>query len=460
MSHSSSQHQRLFRALLIAAATLAGCRTAPQAVAPTTVPAFNRDLNLQSFDEMFARIRDSYYDPARLAAKPAGIDWEALRLRLRPRIEAATSMDDVRATMSVALDTLGESHFAILPGPLYDGLVDRAADEADNASPGSVGIHVRTIHGIVIVGSVESGSAAAGAKVRAGWAIESIDGEDISTGADQLRASFGEKPMTNVRTNEWVESKLILPIGERVNVTFRALDGSPKTVRLKSGRQPGLWASFGMLPAMNLRYSATRLPGEIGYFTLSVFLNPPQVMPVFGQFIKENQDARGLIIDLRGNPGGLGAMATGMCGFLIADEGQKIGTMLRRDGRLQFVVNPRYPQYAGPVAILVDEMSLSTSEILASGLQDLGRAKVFGQQTPGAALPSAIVRLANGDALQYALADYVSASGRRLEGQGVKPDVVVPLDRKSLEAGRDDVLEAARNWIVQQSPATTQGGAS
>lgn len=405
---------------------------------------------------MFSRIRTSYHDPARLRGGPEGVDWELLHQTLRPKVEAAKDMSEVREIMNEALKTLGESHFAIVPHELFDRLLDENPEEVASAAPGSVGIRARVVDGIAIVGFVEPGSPAASAKVQAGWAIEEIDGEDVFEAATVLRESVGDGTLANVRVIEWVESRFILPVGERVSVRFRTTDGAARTARLASQKQPGLWASFGMLPAMNLRYATKQLPDEIGYFSLSVFLNPPQVMPVFSQFIKENGNARGIIIDLRGNPGGFGAMATGMCGFLIAEEGRKIGTMIRRDGNLQFVINPRYPQFAGPVAVLVDEMSLSTSEIFAGGLQDLGRAKVFGQPTPGAALPSTIVRLPNGDALQYATADYVSASGRRLEGAGITPDVLVPLNRKALESGRDEVIEAARQWILEQSAPTTQ----
>lgn len=401
---------------------------------------------------MFKRIESSYYSPQRLADVPDGIGWSALRDETRQAVENAQSIEEVRQALSAALDALGESHFAILPAEAYGDIRGDALTTAADApkKPGSVGVHVRFVDDGPIVSSVDRGSSAEAAGVRAGWLIQSIDGQDIRDGAARLRAALGDHPLTQVRLVEWIESQLLVEVGQSVALGLLDTSGEPHVVRLQSRSQPGLWASFGYLPAMNLRYSASRLPGEIGYFSLSVFLNPPQVMPTFGQFVSENLDARGIIIDLRGNPGGLGAMATGMCGFFIPDEGRRIGAMLRRDGNLLFVINPRYPQYGGPVAVLIDEMSLSTSEILAGGLQEVGRARLFGQPTPGAALPSTVVRLANGDSLQYVLADFVLASGKRLEGKGITPDTLVPLDRRSLEAGKDDVLDAACKWILEQ----------
>jgi carboxyl-terminal processing protease len=110
-------------------------------------------------------------------------------------------------------------------------------------------------------------------------------------------------------------------------------------------------------------------------------------------------------------------------------------------------VNPRPPTYRGPLAFLVDGSSGSTSEVLAGGMKDLGRARIFGTPTAGAALPSAIDRLPNGDAFQHALADYISEGGQPLEGVGVTPDVEVRLTRAALLAGRDPVLDAAIEWI-------------
>ena len=104
------------------------------------------------------------------------------------------------------------------------------------------------------------------------------------------------------------------------------------------------------------------------------------------------------------------------------------------------------------MAILVDGGSASTAEILAGGLQDSRRARLFGERTAGAALPSHMMRLPNGDGFQYATANYVSQSGRLLEGNGVTPDDVVPQTRAALLAGGDAPLDAALRWILRQEP--------
>lgn len=100
--------------------------------------------------------------------------------------------------------------------------------------------------------------------------------------------------------------------------------------------------------------------------------------------------------------------------------------------------------------MLIDELSASTSEILAGGLQDLHRGRVFGRTSPGAALPSVIEKLPNGDRFQFAIADYVTTGGKVLEGHGVTPDVIVPLEQKTLRGKQDPVIAAATKWIVSK----------
>jgi carboxyl-terminal processing protease len=107
--------------------------------------------------------------------------------------------------------------------------------------------------------------------------------------------------------------------------------------------------------------------------------------------------------------------------------------------------------FKGPVAILTDALSASTSEIFASGMQRIGRARVFGERSAGAALPALMKRLPSGDVFVHAVADFTDPNGERIEGAGTVPDVEVPLSIEVLEQGRDGPLEAAVEWIVSTS---------
>jgi carboxyl-terminal processing protease len=181
-----------------------------------------------------------------------------------------------------------------------------------------------------------------------------------------------------------------------------------------------------------------------------MFIDPGRLMPAFNAALQQFLEADGLVIDLRGNPGGILAMGMGMAGWLIEEKGRRLGTMYTRDQEVKIVVFPRPEIYEGPVAILVDGLSGSCSEIFAGGLQDLGRARIFGSRTMGAVLPSAIEKLPNGDGFQYAFANYVSQGGEELEGRGVVPDEEIAPTREALLQGHDEILEAAIAWLRTQ----------
>jgi carboxyl-terminal processing protease len=245
-----------------------------------------------------------------------------------------------------------------------------------------------------------------------------------------------------------VLSKLNGGASAKVNVEF--IDGKDKTVTLALDRiaPKGTMARFGFLPPMPVWIDSRKLPGEVEYIRFNQFFEPTVLMSRFEDAVRSCLTCKGMIIDLRGNTGGIGAMAMGMAGWFIEKPNQKLGTMIMRDTTMKFVINPRPETFAGRLAILTDGTSASTSEILAGGLQDLKRARVFGTRSAAAALPSVIIKLPNGDAFQYAQANYVSEGGKPLEGLGVTPDVEVRPTRQALLEGHDLPLEAAVDWIT------------
>jgi hypothetical protein len=201
----------------------------------------------------------------------------------------------------------------------------------------------------------------------------------------------------------------------------------------------GKVVTFGNLPPMRVVAEHRKLASGAGYIRLNIFLDPVSVMPEYEQAIADFRSAPGIVLDLRGNPGGLGLMAMGIAGWFIGEEGKILGTMTGRNSQTRFEVNPRAEPYMGKLAILIDGGSGSTSEILAQGLKDLGRARLFGRRTMGEALPSQVVQLPDGDRFQYPEANYTSFKGRVLEGHGVEPDV---------SAEGEAALDEAVKWIT------------
>ena len=310
------------------------------------------------------------------------------------------------------------------------------------------GMDLRILDGRAIVSSIAPESAAREAGVQTGWEVMKIGSSKVAELISRFADAGAHSRLIELMTVRALRSRLDGPVNSDVTVEFSDRNGRAISKRLTRRVASGEVARFGFLPPRVVNFESRKLPGDIEYVRFNIFLKPDLVVTRFGEAMHDCGRCPGVIIDLRGNPGGLGAMAMGIAGFLISQPDQKLGTMYMRSLPLRFVIFPRAEVYEGPVAILVDGFTASTAEIFAEGMQDLKRARIFGERTAGAALPSQIERLPNGDGFQYAMANYISESGRQLEGNGVTPDVEVPLDRKALSDGHDPVLEAALAWLT------------
>jgi len=396
--------------------------------------------DVESFDRVWSTIRDRHWEE-----RPGGLDWEALREELRPRVERAATRDEARDVIEEMLARLGQSHFGIIAATAY-------RDLARGDGEGTVGLDVRVLSGRAVVTTVDSASPADGDGVRTGWVVERVGREPIAPLIERLGRELAGSRYRELALTGAVRARLHGPVGQSRAVRF--LDGRDRTVRrrLELEQPRGTPTKVGLLPPIHVRFERRLIGDDVGYITFNMFVDPGSVMPRYNGAMEEFRDARGIVLDLRGNPGGIIGMAMGMAGWLIGEKDRHLGTMYMRDGELKVVVYPRSRAYAGPVAVLVDGLSASCSEILAGGLQDLGRARVFGSRTLGAALPSVIEELPNGDGFQYAIAHYVSSGGAVLEGLGVVPDVELVPTREALLAGRDPVLDAAVDWIHGDPP--------
>ncbi|MCS7034000.1 MAG: S41 family peptidase [Phycisphaerae bacterium] len=427
---------------------LAGCRQA----SPVAMSEHRRQLHLQSFDQVWETVRKQHWDK-----DLNGVDWEAARNELRPKVQSAATDAQARAVMTELIGRLKQSHFAIIPAEAYARLDElpgsRDSGEsttAPSAQAGVSGVHLRVVGDDVVVTRVEPGSAGEKAGVRPGWLLQRVGKTPVDRVLRDVRKAYGSSNLLRAYEILTMNSLLEGDIGKTLDARF--LDGKNRSVRaaITLEKPAGTPAKFMNLPTFYVQTEARRIEPDVGYIFVSAFFGT-ETVPKFRAAVESFRDADGLILDLRGNPGGIGFMANGMAGYLVDQPGLQLGQMTMRDAKLDFRINPQPFVFTGPLAVLVDGASMSTSEILAGGLQDIGRARVFGTPTPGAALPSRIERLPNGDGFQYAFANYVSARGQALEGRGVQPDEVVWPERRALLAGRDPVIDAAVAWIVNQA---------
>jgi carboxyl-terminal processing protease len=216
-------------------------------------------------------------------------------------------------------------------------------------------------------------------------------------------------------------------------------------------------SSFGNMPPLRTELRAGWAitdSSRVGVIGFNAWM--PPINAAFKAALDTLVQADGIIIDLRGNPGGVGQIAQGVAGYFV-QESRSLGEFRGRTSSFQLAANPRKAGangakrvYAGPVAVLVDGASGSTSEVFTAGMRDIGRVRVFGTPTAGAALPARITELPNGDGLLHAIFDFIRPSGVSVEGNPIRPDEIVLLRRRDLLAGRDAGLEAAMHWIAHE----------
>lgn len=418
-------------AALLLAAPLGFVQAAPPAQA---VP-----LALQTFDAAWSIIDTTYYDPAF-----RGVDWNGVRDELRPEAERAATGDELRAVIRRMIARLGESHFAVLSQFAEEG------EQKFGDLSGSPGFEVRASGDALLVTRVDPKSLAHQSGVQAGQLVTRIGATDVAT----LVAALPADASPQLRGLElWRAASLRLrgPAGSRFTAIF---DGAPRLI--ERIQEPGQTILLGNLPPIRLdvEASAVETPSgaAAGVIRFNVWMAGADA-PV-ADAVNRFRSARGIVLDLRGNPGGLAGMLQGISGHFFGER-VALGTMKTRTTNLTFFANPRLSRpdgtrvepYAGPVAILVDGLTGSASECFAGGMQAVGRARVFGETTMGQALPASFTRLPNGDMLLHAIADFVTADGTRLEGRGVIPDEPVRVDAGTLAGGRDPVLQAALVWI-------------
>ena len=422
-----------------------GCASARKE--PFLTPA-QKQLNLQSFEYAWQTVNDTYWDP-----EFGGVNWQAVHDELRPRIEQTTQMSEDRALMEDMISRLGVSHFAIVPAVIYE-IMD--ADAGEGILDGTAGLDLRVLDLHALVTSVFPDSPAALAGVRPGWEIIRIGETDVAGRLQEVGKELEDNPRRAALLSDGVLSRLEGRIGDTLNVAF--LDGDDRVVELdiqlveKKGRK----SKAANLPGTYIWIDTERLPGDVGYIAFNGFLDPPYVMQKYNEAMASFLDAKGVIVDLRGNGGGLGAMAMGMMGWLVQQR-QHPGTLYLRGHELKFLIEPRATNYTGPVVVLIDGLSGSASEFFAGILKDIGRAHIVGSRSAGAVLGARLERLPNGDGFLYAAVNYVAQSGVVLEGVGVIPDTEVIPTRAALLDGTDPALEAALEWIqAQPSPGGAQ----
>jgi carboxyl-terminal processing protease len=424
----------LFAAILscFSSITVAQIRTPKQSgklhsrktVAPTPI-----NLRDQAFEEVAKAVSLMCFDE-----EVCGKKWDDLKERYKPLVPFVKNDEELHILLQRMLNELNTSHFRIVP---------KTFEDRKEAQPWGIGVDLAIVDSRLLIRKVHPGSPAERANLRPGYAITKIDDKDV----DQLISKYKTNPLWGGK-NWKITLNLIIhsyflngPQDTVVDVRFLDEKDTPQQIQLER--------KFKHQAQKIVEH--TVLEGRIGYIKLGVF--DLTSMPEFCAAVRSMSEAPGIILDLRGNPGGITTMTPAIVG-LLSSKPVNLGRMFKKNAAswdpFAEDVLESYPQvkpYGGRLVVLINEASGSSSEILAAGLRENGRAVIVGERSMGEVMPSMALPLPTGAYLQLAVSEFETANGVKLEGKGITPDVTVRNTRNGLLADTDEQLGAATDLI-------------
>ncbi len=343
----------------------------------------------------------------RLPPEFAGVSELYQRIQ-REAVRAPSDEVLAKGAIEGMISTLGDPHAAYFDAEELVAFTQMLDGELEG-----IGIQIQDGDLGPVVVSVIDATPAAEAGIEAGERIVSVDGKDVrDVPTEGVAGLIGGQPGS------------IVTLG---------LDGGSAGLReLKMTR------AHIELPDVESRLE----DGDIGYLRLVQFSH------LAGRRVRQSaldlaaRGARGLVLDLRGNPGGLLGEAVDVTSVFVED-----GVVVSVRGRGEAPLEGRVYEAAGdaledlPLVVLVDGWSASASEIVAGAVQDLGRGEIVGETTYGKGTVQTVQLLENGSGVKFTTAEYFTPSGDSIEGVGVVPDREVTGEDAQLASARDTLRQ-------------------
>jgi carboxyl-terminal processing protease len=321
-------------------------------------------------------------------------------------VEKVSSSDLLAGAIHGMLDAL-DPHSAYLSPKEFKEL----QEDADGGFIG-VGIEVTVKDGVLTVVSPIEGTPASKEGIKAGDQILKINGQatkDMGI-AEAVPLLRGER-------------------GEKVTLTVVSRGGQPREIAL----------ARDLIPQHSVA-SAELAPG---FHCIQITNFQADTARDFSDALKQagkKEPVKGLILDLRNNPGGLLEQAVKVADVFI-DQGPLVSTRGRNEeDNLLFEAKADAERYTFPMAVLVNGGSASAAEIVAGTLQDANRAILIGTKTFGKGSVQTVVPLPDGAGLRLTTARYYTPSGRSIQETGILPDMIVPLEEPEDEQIREEDL--------------------
>jgi len=286
-----------------------------------------------------------------------------------------------------------DPHTNFLPPDVFKEFENETSGEF-----GGIGIEITVKNRVLTIISPIEDTPAWKAGIKAGDKVVSINGEST-------------KGFTLVEAAQRMKGKNGVVI--KLGIIREGLD-DPKVIDVKRG----------VIKIKSVKY--TNLADGYGYFKVTSFIeNTYRDLNKYIKKHKKKYGLKGVIIDLRKNPGGLLDQAVKISNLFL--EKGDIVSIIGRDKSKKEVKSATKPNTYSetPVIVLIDEYSASASEIVAAALKDNKRAVVMGQKSFGKGSVQSVIKLGDGSGLKLTVARYYTPNGKSIQSVGVEPDVYI-----------------------------------
>lgn len=345
----------------------------------------------------------------------------ALELIPHQYVEDVTAEELYRAAMEGMLTRLSDDYSTYL-----DSLEVELSDAESSGEFGGVGITVRAEEGRVVVTEVREGSPAQRAGLETGDVIVAVDGQKCSQFSfTQVVAMVRGKAGTPVE----------LVVRKKEGDRERTVEVTREKITLETVREEMLEPGIGLIRLARFDQDAT-----------------PETKEALQKLVEEG--ARGLILDLRNNTGGLLEQAVGVCDLFL-NEGRIVSLKSRlasEEDTYKATKATAVPKDL-PLVVLVDGHTGSGAEIVAGALQSHGRATLVGTTTFGKGAVNKLYQLPDGSGILLTVAYYEIYPGRRIDGKGVEPDIKVG-ELSPFPSGGD--RQQVKEWLEHYHSAREQ----
>lgn len=357
------------------------------------------------FDRAWRIVKNNYIDKTYNHQ-----DWNRWFDRYDSKI---TNKDDSYVAIDSMLESLNDPYSRFLK-PEEFAEQDRSID----AKLFGIGVHIASIKGNVVIVNVIEDSPAEKSGLKSGDRIikvngKSTEGVSLKNVADSVRGKAGTKVTLVILRNKKQITKSILR----------------QEIKLKS-----------------VKYKI--LNNKYAYIRISTFISEDTAFETM-EALRATRKAKGIILDLRGNHGGLLPNAI-MISNMFIKKGTIVSVVDRNGNKQDYDADPQRIITEKPLVVLINGESASASEILSGALKDHKRALLVGEKTFGKGLVQRILKLPDGSGINLTVAKYLTPNGNDIGHKGIQPDYKVVMTEKQFFAGKDPQLAKAKQILATE----------